>query len=84
MYGGMGNHPSLDNFKQSNGFTQFQLTRYYIPLTRRGKTAIRFGLQKEIRDSLPSAVKYPLFRLYNWMSKTRTKVKLRFRREKAI
>jgi len=84
MYGGMGNHPSLDNFKQSNGFTQFRLTRYYIPLTRRGKTATKFGMHKEIGDNLPSAIKYPLIRLYNWTSRTRTKAKLRFRREKAI
>jgi hypothetical protein len=30
MYGCIGNHPTLDDFKLNNGFSQFQLTRYYM------------------------------------------------------
>jgi hypothetical protein len=80
MYGRMGNHPTLDNFKQSNGFCPFQLTRYYIPLTRKGKIAIKLGLHRELKDALPQAVKYPLIPLYNWISRTRMKLKLRLAR----
>lgn len=79
MYGRMGNHPSLDNFKQSNGFAQFQSTRYYIPLTGKGKIAMRLGLHKDLKDSLPKAIKYRLFGAYNWISRTRTSLKLRLR-----
>lgn len=77
MYGRMGNHPTLDNFKKSNAFTKLQLTRYYIPLTRKGKLAIKLGLNKELKDSLPPEVKQLLFPLYNWISRTSTKIKLK-------
>jgi hypothetical protein len=76
MYGRMGNHPTLDSFKQNNGFHQELLTRYYIPLTRKGKIVIKLGLHKEIKDSLPQSMKYPLIPLYNWISRTKTKMKL--------
>jgi hypothetical protein len=79
MYGRMGNHPTLDNFKQNNGFTQFQLTRYYIPLTKKGKIATKLGLHKAIKDALPQSMKYPLIPLYNWISRNKMKIKLLFR-----
>jgi hypothetical protein len=79
MYGRMGNHPSLDRFKQSNGFTQFALTRYYVPVTGKGKIAIRLGLHKEIKDSLPKAIRYPLFPVYSWFSRTRVQLRLRLK-----
>jgi hypothetical protein len=79
MYARMGNHPSLDKFKQSNGFTQFALTRYYVPMTGKGKIAIRLGLQKEIKDSLPRAIKYPLFPVYGWLSRTRVRLRLKLK-----
>ena len=37
MYGRIGNHPSLDKFKESNGFIKFPITRYYVPITGKGK-----------------------------------------------
>jgi hypothetical protein len=79
MYGRMGNHPTLDNFKQNNGFTQFQLTRYYVPLTGKGRIAVKLGLHRELKDALPRAVKYPLFPLYNWISRTRMKIGLKLK-----
>ena len=79
IYGRMGNHPTLDTFKQSNGFIRFSLARYYIPLTRKGKSAIRLGLHRELRDALPQAMKYPLFPVYNWVSRTNARIKLRLR-----
>jgi hypothetical protein len=76
MYGRMGNHPSLDNFKQSNGFTEFQLTRYYIPITRRGKVATKLGLQKEVKDMLPRKIKFFAIPISNWLSRNRMKIRL--------
>ena len=76
MYGRMGNHPSLDKFKQNNGFTQFQLTRYYIPLKRKGKVAAKLELHRDIKDVLPQSIKRPLFPLYNWISRTKMRIKL--------
>lgn len=76
MYGRMGNHPSLDNFKLSNGFNKFTLTRYYVSLTSKGKIAVRMGLHRELKDVLPQAVKKPLFPIYNWISRTRMRIRL--------
>lgn len=76
MYGRMGNHPSLDRFKQSNGVNRFPLTRYYIPLTGKGKIATKLGLHREIKDALPQSIKYPLIPVYNWISRTKMKVRL--------
>lgn len=75
MYGRMGNHPSLDNFKQNHGFTKYQLTRYFIPLTRKGKLAIRLGLHRDMKDALPQAIKYPLIPVYNWVSRAKVRIR---------
>ena len=73
IYGRMGNHPSLDRFKQNNGFEPFSLTRYYLPLTVKGKIIIKFGLHRESKDMLPKRIKYTLIPFYNWLSKTKQK-----------
>lgn len=79
MYGRIGNHPSLDKFKNSNEFFKFPITRYYIPITKRGKIAIRLGLHRELKDSLPNSIKYPLIPVMNWVSRTKTRLKLRLK-----
>lgn len=79
MYARMGNHPTLDSFKQKNGFTRFELTRYYVPLTRRGRIAVRLGLHKDLKDSLPQPLKQLLIPFYNWISRNRMRARLFFR-----
>lgn len=79
MYARMGNHPTLDRFKQNNGFTKFPLVRYHVPLTRKGETAIKLGLHKRIEDELPASIKYWLIPIYNWISRTKMKVRLRLK-----
>lgn len=73
MYGRMGNHPSLDKFKKSNGFTRFPLSRYFIPLTKKGEIAVKLGLYKEIKDYFPQQTKYFLIPIYNWISRIKQK-----------
>ncbi len=75
MYGRMGNHPSLDRFKQNNGFTRLALTRYYVPLTLKGSVAIKLGLYREFKDALPQRIKYFLIPIYNWISRTKANMK---------
>jgi len=77
MYGRMGNHPSLDRFKQNNGFTSYSLTRYYVPITEKGRTAAKIGLHRDIKDALPQSIKYPLIPLYNWVSRNKMRIRLR-------
>lgn len=71
MYGRMGNHPSLDKFKQNNGFAKISLVRYYLPLTAKGKLAAKLRLHREFKDVLPQSIKYKLIPLYNWANRTR-------------
>lgn len=77
MYGRFGNHPSLDRFKESNGFVKFPLTRYYVPLTWKGRVAIRLGLHRELQDALPQSIKYALLPVFNWVSRNKIRFKLR-------
>ena len=80
MYGRMGNHPSLDKFKQSNGFSRFPVTRYYVPITNKGRIAVKMGLHREVKDVLPQPIKSPLIPLYNWISRNKMRIKLRLGR----
>jgi hypothetical protein len=44
---------SLSDFKEHNGFKRIELPRYYVPLTLKGKIALRLGLHHKIADRLP-------------------------------
>jgi hypothetical protein len=77
MYGRIGNHPSLDRFKQNNGFTRFPLIRYYVPITSKGRIARKIGVHREFKDILPQPMKHSLIPLYNWISRNRMRIKLR-------
>ena len=82
MYGRIGNNPSLDKFKENNGFVRVQIVRYYIPLSSKGRLAVRLGLHRELKDSLPDAVKYPLIPRFNWVNRSKVRVKLRLKKLK--
>ena len=75
MYGRIGNHPSLDRFKENNGFTKFLLTRFYVPVTRKGRIALRLRLHRQIKDILPQRTKSFLIPIYNWASRNKTRAK---------
>ena len=44
---------SLGEFKRRNGFEKIDLPRYYIPVTLKGKVALRLGLHHGIKDIIP-------------------------------
>jgi hypothetical protein len=75
MYGRIGNHPSLDAFKESNGFTKFELNRYYVPLTRKGQISVKLGLHRKAKDALPEWLKGPLIPVFNWLSRKRMQMR---------
>lgn len=74
MYGRIGNHPSLDKFKESNSFAKFHLTRYYVPLSSKGRITVALGLHRNLKDVLPEPIKKRFFGAYNWVSRTKTKL----------
>jgi hypothetical protein len=47
---------SLTEFKRRNGFQKFLLPRYYVPLTPKGKMAIKLRLHRPLADWIPSPV----------------------------
>jgi len=75
MYGRMGNHPSLDRFKNNNGFNKYNIPRYYIPLTKKGVIISKLRLQRSLKDILPHSIKTFLIPVYNWVNRKKTKIK---------
>jgi hypothetical protein len=47
---------SLSHFKEVNGFQRVDLPRYYIPLTGKGKIAVRLGLHRRLADRIPESI----------------------------
>lgn len=75
MYGRIGNHPSLDGFKENNGFSKYKLNRCYIPLTKKGRLLIKLNLHRETKDALPEPIKKLLIPAYSWISRVKTRIR---------
>jgi hypothetical protein len=54
---------SLVDFKRHSGFQEMRVPRYFVPLTQKGKLALKLGFHRGYRDSLPSVIKRPLKKL---------------------
>ena len=54
---------SLTEFKRRSGFEKVLVPRYYIPLTSKGKLALKFGFHKGLKQSLPKPVRAQLLKL---------------------
>lgn len=53
----------LGDFKRNNGFQKFDLPRYFVPLTRKGKLSLKLGLHRGWKGALPEKIKDPLKKL---------------------
>ena len=54
---------SLGDFKRSNGFQKFDLPRYFVPLTPKGKLALKLGLHRGWKGAVPKEIKKVLKKL---------------------
>lgn len=54
---------SLTEFKRRNGFEQVLVPRYYVPLTLKGKIALRFGLHHGVTKLIPRRLFKQLLKL---------------------
>lgn len=54
---GIWSRRSLGDFKLRNGFQRFELPRYLVPLTLRGRLAIGLKLHRDLRDFIPGAAR---------------------------
>jgi len=61
--------PSLDRFREHQGFCKFPLPRYYVPLTTRGQLAIKLKAHRKLEYSLPLPIERVGLRLYNSASR---------------
>lgn len=59
---------TLADFKRSSGFEEVKLPRYFVPITQKGKLALRLGLHRGWRAAVPEKIKNPLkqIRRYWW------------------
>jgi hypothetical protein len=58
-YGGK-QQSGIGDFKERNGFQRIDVPRYYVPLTRTGRAALRLGLNKRLADHIPERLLAPL------------------------
>lgn len=68
FYGGKGKD-SLSEFKHHNGFMKIDLPRYYVPITFKGKIALKCNLHRDIKDNLPEKVVFFLTDMRNRLNK---------------
>jgi Acetyltransferase (GNAT) domain len=60
----------LGDFKRSNGFQRFDLPRYFVPLTSKGRLALKLGLHRGWKEAVPKPLKGPLKKLRRrWYSR---------------
>jgi hypothetical protein len=61
-------HSSFADFKQRNGFERILFPRYYIPLTIKGRVAIRLRLQRGLLWILPGPLVTTVVRLRSYFT----------------
>jgi len=54
---------SLSEFKRRCGFEETKVPRYFVPLTRKGKLALKFGLHRGWKKAVPKQISDPLKKL---------------------
>ncbi len=54
---------SLSDFKRHSGFQEFKLPRYFVPLTQKGKLALKLGFHRGWKAAVPDGIKIPLKKL---------------------
>jgi hypothetical protein len=65
----------LVQFKRNNGFEKFDLPRYYVPITAKGRLALKLNAHHGVAGMLPADLKERLVALRNkwYSSKSRTR-----------
>jgi hypothetical protein len=65
---------SLTEFKRRNGFEQVLVPRYYLPLTLKGKMALRLGLHRGLKGLIPKPLIIQLLRIRNHWYERKLKI----------
>ena len=56
VYGVWPSKESFAQFKKNNGFREYRLPRYYVPLNAKGRIGIKLGLHKEFKRRVPRII----------------------------
>lgn len=64
---------SLAEFKRRCGFEEVKVPRYFVPLTHKGRLALKFGLHHGWNGAIPDQIKNPLKRLRRFWYNLRAK-----------
>jgi hypothetical protein len=64
---------SLTEFKKRNGFEQVLVPRYYVPLTLKGRVALRLGLHRPLASHIPAPVLSRLRRIRKLLNEGRSR-----------
>ncbi len=73
VYGYWG-QSSLSDFKRHCGFEEVKLPRHFVPLSARGKVALKSGLHRGWKAALPNEIREPLKRIRKaWLERSTTK-----------
>jgi hypothetical protein len=64
---------TLTDFKRSCGFEEVKLPRYFVPITQKGKLALKLGIHRGWKAAIPDQIKNPLKQVrrswYAWQAK---------------
>lgn len=67
---------SVTEFKRRNGFVEVRFPRYYVPLTFKGRLAVRLGFHRGLKEAMPEwLVEFLLnlrARFYDWRNASRS------------
>jgi hypothetical protein len=63
----------LADFKRQNGFEKIDLPRYYIPLSWKGRLALKYGFHHSWKERVPESIKEPMKRLRRMWNELRKK-----------
>ena len=64
---------SLTRFKQANGFVRMDIPRYFVPLTPKGRVALKLGLHRDPKDLIPRWLRSRLHEIRDRWYATRSK-----------
>jgi hypothetical protein len=56
VYGVWPSKESFAKFKKNNGFREYRLPRYYVPLRAKGWIGVKLGLHKELKQRVPQII----------------------------
>ncbi|HVN81779.1 MAG TPA: GNAT family N-acetyltransferase [Terriglobia bacterium] len=64
---------SLTEFKRRNGFEKVLLPRYYVPLTTRGRIALKLGFHRGLAKNIPQPLLSQLLKMRSYWNARRLK-----------